>query len=80
MTGAPLIADLLARWGFFVLVGFGWFRGDLGPRGITIFALLWLAGFVGLRAVFGGLLFAPYVAFLDIGLVFAIFKGDVRLM
>jgi len=27
-----------------------------------------------------GLLFAPYVAILDVALVFAIFKGDVRLL
>ena len=28
---------------------------------------------------YGGGLFSPYVAALDIGLVFTIFKGDVRL-
>ena len=56
-----------------------WIRGDLGPKGVGVFLLIWLAGFVGLRAVFYGMLFSPFVAVLDIALVFVVFKGDVRL-
>ena len=41
---------------------------------------MWLAGFFGLpHLVLGAMLFSPYVAVLDIVLVFLIFKGDVKL-
>ena len=43
------------------------------------FALLWVAGFIGLRSVLYGMLFNPFVAILDIALVFVLLKGDVRL-
>jgi hypothetical protein len=63
-----------------MLLALGWWRGEPGPRGIGIFFVLWLAGFVGLRYVRnGGFFFPPYVAALDVALVFAVFKGDVRL-
>jgi hypothetical protein len=48
-------------------------------KGISAFLGLWLAGFLGLRLVLFGLLFAPYVAILDIALVLAVFHGDVHL-
>jgi hypothetical protein len=48
-------------------------------KGTAIFLLLWLAGFAGSRFLVYGMPFTPYVAVLDIALVFAIFKGDVRL-
>jgi len=79
MVGSPVVAAFIARWTFWVLLVVGWTSGELQPRAIAIFILLWLAGFVGFRFVLDGLLFAPYVAILDIALVFAIFKGDVRL-
>ena len=46
-----------------------------------MFLLLWVAGLYGLPFLFeyGDALFSPFVAVLDIALVFLIFKGDVRL-
>jgi hypothetical protein len=42
--------------------------------------LLWLAGCFGLPYLpDGAAMFPPFVAVLDIALVFIIFKGDVRL-
>ena len=79
MIGAPGIAAWIALWGFWILLCLGWMRGDVGAKGSATFILLWLFGFAGARFVLYGLLFAPYVAVLDIALVFAIFKGDVRL-
>jgi len=79
MTGSPAVAAFIAFWAFWVLLVLGWLRGDLRAVGVTAFVLLWLAGFVGLRQVAAGLLFTPYVAVLDIALVFAVFNGDVKL-
>ena len=63
-----------------VLAVFGLSSGQLRATIATTVVLLWLAGFVGLRYLTNGtLFFAPYVAILDVGLVFAVFKGDVRL-
>ena len=70
---------LLAFWGFWPLLLVGWIRRDLGPKGIGTFLLLWVAGFIGLRSVLYGMLFNPFVAILDIALVFVVLKGDVRL-
>src|SRR5262245_27351563 len=73
-------AALIAHTGFWLLLVYGWFWEEIGPRGIAVFVGLWLAGFVGLRFVpYGDGLFPSFVAVLDIGLVFAIFKGDVPL-
>ena len=73
------VGGFIAFWGFWVLLIVGWLRGDLDVRSMAVFLALWLAGRVGTGFVLYGLLFAPYVAILDIALVFAIFKGDVRL-
>lgn len=69
----------IAVWGFWVLLGAGWFLGELHVRGAVVFAALWLAGVFVAPLLLDGLLFVPYVAALDIALVLAIFKGDVRL-
>jgi hypothetical protein len=69
----------VALWGFWILLGAGWAAGELHVKGSAVFLLLWLAGFVGSRFVFSALLFLPYVAVLDIALVFAVFKGDITL-
>ena len=80
MIGSPAIGAFVALWGFWILLVVGWVRGELRTRGVVIFLLLWLAGSAVLRFVLYGLLFTPYVAVLDIGLVFTIFKGDVTLV
>ena len=69
----------VALWGFWILLGAGWILGELRSKGIAISVLLWLVGFAGSSFVVNGMLFTPYIAILDIGLVFVIFKGDVRL-
>ncbi len=56
--------------------------GNLGLKGLAIFVLLWLAALVVLPyAAYepAHAMFSSFVAILDIGLVFAIFKGDVTL-
>jgi hypothetical protein len=79
MAGAPAIGAVIALWGFWLLLGLGYLRGDLEMKGVGVFLGLWLLGFVGLRWLLSGLLFPPYVAVLDIALVFAVFHGDIRL-
>ena len=79
MVGSAGVAAWVALWGFWILLSIGVVRGELGAKRSAFFILLWAAGFVGARFVLYGLLFAPYVAVLDIALVFAIFKGDIRI-
>jgi len=80
MIGAPAIGAFVALWGFWVLLIVGWARGELHVRSTAVFIALWLVGRIAAGFVLYGLLFAPYVAILDVALVFAIFKGDVRLL
>lgn len=57
---------------------YGW--TSLGPKRISLFLMLWFAGWVDVRLLPStGLFLVPYVAVLDIALVFSIFKGDVRI-
>ncbi len=69
----------VAVWGFWPLLAAGWWLGALRLKGTALFLLLWLAGFEGSRFILHGALFLPYVAVLDIALVFVIFEGDVTL-
>jgi hypothetical protein len=74
------IAALIAHVGFWVLLTYGWFWEEIGPRGIVVFLLLWVGGRYGVRMIPDGpAMFPSFVALLDIALVFIIFKGDVRL-
>ena len=64
-------------WGFLLL---GYVFREIDVRHLGVFLLLWVAGRVGLSyAAYGSALFSPYLAILDIGLVFVVFKKDVRL-
>ena len=69
----------VAVWGFWVLLVLGWMFGELHAKAIAIFILLWLTGVVVSRFVLSGAPFTSYVAVLDVALVLAVFKGDVRL-
>ena len=69
----------VAVCGFWVLLGAGWYLGELHLKGIVTFVALWIAGLFLSRLVLNGTLFLPYVAVLDIVLVLAVFKGDVTL-
>ena len=78
--GSPAVAGLVGHLVFWILVLSGWATETLSPRATVVLALLWIVpffcrGFVPSAAPF----FSPYVAVLDIVLVFVLFKGDVRL-
>lgn len=76
--GSASIAGWIAQITFVVLIVVGW--EELGLKGRITFIGLWLTGWIGQRYVsYAPLLFSPYVALLDIALVFVIFKGDVTL-
>ena len=79
MAGAPAVGGFIAFWGFWALLAIGIFRQDLGMKSSVVFLALWLAGFVALQNVLYGFLVSPYIAILDIALIFAIFKGDIRI-
>jgi hypothetical protein len=74
------IAGWIAQAAFWILLVYGWIWNEIHLPGASIFLLLWVGGFVGLDHVaYGAALFSPFVAVLDIALVFIVFKGDVRL-
>jgi hypothetical protein len=80
--GSQVVAAFIAFWTFWVLLPYGYAVGELSPKQIAVFLLLWIGGRLGLAYLPwtpAAALFSPYVAALDIALVFAIFKGDVRL-
>jgi hypothetical protein len=78
--GSVGIAAWIAHATFWVLLAYGWFWGELGLKGLGVLILLWLGSLFGLPFVpYGAGLFSPFVAILDIALVFTIFKGDIRL-
>ena len=76
--GSPAVAGWIAQVVFLALILVGW--GELGMRRVALFAALWFAGFAARSYVpFGAAWFIPYVAVLDIVLVFSIFRGDIRI-
>ena len=78
--GSPAIAAWVAHLTFWILIGYGWMSGDLGIRGTAIALVLWVSAYFGQSFVpLGAPLFPPFVAIIDIALVFVVFKGDVRL-
>jgi hypothetical protein len=79
--GSIGIAAFIGFWTFWILLVYGYVAGELSGRGIVAFLLLWIGGRFGLAHLPppAPSLFSPYVAILDIALVFMIFKGDVRL-
>ena len=79
--GSAGIAEWIARLAFPGLLIVGWVRGELGPTSTGVFVALGLVAWIGLpRAVPNGELYVTSaVALLDIALVFAVFKADVRI-
>ena len=78
--GTPVIAGWIAHVAFWTLLIVGAWSEDLGPRTIGGFLVLWLFGMFGLPQVsFGAGLSTPFVAVLDVALVFMVFKSDIRL-
>jgi hypothetical protein len=81
-VGSPAIAGWIAHLLFWGLLVYGLIVDNLGLKRLAIFVLLWLAALVVLPyATYepARAMFSSFVAILDIGLVFAIFKGDVTL-
>lgn len=77
MMSSVGIAAWIAHIAFAVLLVLGW--NEFG-RSRVIFPLLWMAGYLAQSYVPDGPpLFAPFVAVMDIVLVFMVFKGDVSL-
>ena len=78
--GSILVAAWIAQIAFWGLVLGGLISGDLSATRAAVFLILWLSALFGLPYLpNGAALFSPFVAALDIALVFIIFKGDVRL-
>jgi len=74
------VAGWIAQIAFWTVLTIGAWSEDLGPKSLGVFIVLWLAGMFGLPHVsFGAGLSTPFVAVLDIALVFLVFKGDIRL-
>ena len=81
MVGSPWVAAWIAQLAFWVLVSLGAFYGELSRRSLATFVVLWSAGYFGLPRLSesGGPFVTPYIAVLDIALVWMVFKGDIRL-
>jgi hypothetical protein len=78
--GSPAIASWIAQLAFWGLLVYGLAVQELAVKHTAVFLVLWIAALAGLRYLpYGAGLFSPFVALLDIALVFLIFKGDVRL-
>jgi hypothetical protein len=79
MIGTPLIAGYVAQMLFWIVLAIGAVSGEVGRRGVVLFAILWGCGVFGLgRFAATGVLVTPFLAVLDIVLVLLVFKADVR--
>jgi len=81
-VGSPAVAAFIGYWIFWILLVYGVGAGELSLKRAAAFLVLWVAGRIGLAYVpwepaHG--MFSSFVAILDIALVFAIFRGDIRL-
>lgn len=80
MGGSAGLAAWIAQVVFWALLLIGLGSGELDRKRGALFGALWMAGFVAARFTpAAAVLVTPYLAVLDLILVFVIFKGDVRL-
>ena len=78
--GSIGVAAWIAKLAFLALLAWGWISRDLGRGGGTVFLVLGAAAWLGLPRISNGENFVtPALALIDIALVFAIFKGDLRI-
>jgi hypothetical protein len=78
--GSPTIAGWIAVLAFPVLLALGYAWGEIGRRVLVTFVALGAAAWFGLPMLSGGGHFVtPALAVIDIALVFAVFKRDVRI-
>jgi hypothetical protein len=81
MIGTPLLGAVVAHLAFWVLLALGLAYGDFGKGRAAALVGLWIIGFAGLPRIawWAASLVTSWVAVLDIVLVFAVVKGDLRL-
>jgi hypothetical protein len=78
--GSIGVAAWIAKLAFVVLLSLGVWFGELRRVGTMVFLALGLSIYLGLPYFQNGDNFVtPALAILDIALVFAVFKGDVRI-
>ena len=71
--------SLLGQVAFWVLIIWGWAADGLTLATRLVFVGLWIAGYAGFPYLpNGGWWFAPYVAILDIILIFIVIKDNAR--
>jgi len=81
VASSPVVAGWIAHIAFWAILALGMAFGEIRGRGAMVFLLLWSAGvFVLPRlSAMSGPFVTPYIAVLDVVLVFVVLKGDVRL-
>lgn len=78
MIGSPQVGWWIAHVAFWVLLALA--VRDGRRRTIVVIGALWIAGYIATRQVEPlSLFFMPYVAVLDIALVFSVLRRDIRL-
>lgn len=78
--GSIGIAAWIAKIAFLALLIWGVTSGDLRPKGIVVFLMLGAGAWIGLPyAPRGSDFVTSALALIDIALVFAVFKRDIRL-
>lgn len=78
--GSLGIAAWIAMFAFPTILVWGWFSGELAPKATAIFAILGAAVWFGLPQVPNGENFrTSALAVIDVALVLAVFKRDVRI-
>ena len=78
MIGSPQVGWWIAHIAFWALIGLA--ARDSRWRTMAVFLMLWFAGYIVSGQVAAlGLFFMPYVAVLDIALVFIVLRRDIRL-
>lgn len=77
MIGSPLVGWWIAHAAFWILLALA--VRDRRWRTISVIGLLWVIGYIASRQIASlSLFFLPYVAALDIALVFIVLKRDIR--
>jgi hypothetical protein len=77
MIGSPLVGWWIAHGAFWILLALA--ARDRRWRTISVIGVLWVAGYIASRQIAAlSLFFMPYVAVLDIALVFIVLRRDIR--
>ena len=78
MIGSPVVAWWIAHTAFWILLALA--ARDRRWRTIAFIGTLWMAGYIAsIQIAQLDLFFMPYVAVLDIVLVFIVLQRDIRL-